>query len=209
MTSRMLTPLAALLVLGALATPTLARPAGDPSALVVKASKAISDLAADATTHDRMVTEIRAQLAALIDYDAVSARTLKGTWDTLSVEDRARFRDTFKALITHTYAKRFKVGSRFDVSLRGETEWLGEARDQAVVKTTIKGAKAAADVDYLFLASATGGQPAWRAADIIIDEVSMARNWRTQFKKIIARDGFEALLAKISKKVSREQGRER
>ena len=207
MTPRILAPLIAIALVGAVATTASARPAGDPASLVQKASKAISDIAAGATDHGQMVTDIRAQLAALIDYQAFSARTLKGNWDSLSDADKARFSDKFKALITHTYAKRFKVGSRFDVTMRSETEWRGEQKDQGVVKTTIKGTRAAADVDYLFVASTTDGKPAWRAADIIIDEVSMARNWRKQFKRIIARDGFEALLAKIDKKVAKEQAK--
>lgn len=179
-----------------------APPAGDPADRVREVSKAISDLAAGATDHGKMVADIQSVLAGMIDYDAFSARTLKGTWETLAEADRARFKDKFTALVTNTYAKRFKVGARFRVELRGATEWTGGAKDRAKVRTTVHGDKAAADVDYLFLASEAGGQLAWRAYDIIVDEVSMALNWRKQFKRIIDKQGFEALLHKIDKKVS-------
>ena len=45
------------------------------------------------------------------------------------------------------------------------------------------------------------GTKSWRAYDIIVDEVSMALNWRQQFDKIIQNEGFDSLIAKINKKV--------
>ena len=52
-------------------------------------------------------------------------------------------------------------------------------------------------------AATVGSSVAWRAVDITIDEVSMARNWRGQFRRILDRDGFDVLIQKIEKKANK------
>ena len=88
-------------------------------------------------------------MAAVIDYEAFSRRTLKARWDGLAAADRARFVTAFRGLIISTYARRFKPGTTFRVTIRGETRWSGEGERKGTVRTTIHGARAAADVDYL------------------------------------------------------------
>jgi ABC-type transporter MlaC component len=40
------------------------------------------------------------------------------------------------------------------------------------------------------------------AYDIVIDEVSLMRSYRKQFKRIMKRDGFDVLIEKMSKKIN-------
>ncbi|MDP6946604.1 MAG: ABC transporter substrate-binding protein [Myxococcota bacterium] len=190
-----------LLCVSALAAQAAPRPAGDPLVQVKSATARIVDIARAATEQGAMVRQIEGVMAEVVDFQGFSARTLKGRWEGLSTEQRSRFVTAFRGLVISTYAKRFKPGATFRVSYRGPTTY-GDA-PTANVKTTIHGDKAAADVDYLFAPATLGAGVQWRAIDITVDEVSMARNWRTQFRRILDRDGFDVLVGKIEKKAAK------
>ncbi len=146
-----------------------------------------------------MLADIEAELGQLIDYDAFSKKVLKRTWPELDKRDRERFKASFKSLVNHTYAKRFKPGTRFEWKARGAPSCVDEAGTVCEVLTIIEGKKAAADVDY----STHHDGGAWAVTDITIDGVSMALNWRGQFRKIIDKQGFDVLVEKIDSKVSK------
>ena len=175
-----------------------AEPAGAQEP-VAKAYAEIQQLAADAQDSSAMTQSMDAVMSRLVDYDAFARRTLKGTWKTLKSGQKKRFKKAFKALILKTYARRFKPGSTFEVSWRGAPRALDDSGNLAEVRSTVSGEKAAADVDYIM---ARDGK-SWRAHDIVVDEVSMAMNWRKQFKSIIQKSGFKSLVERIEKKVKK------
>lgn len=162
----------------------------------------IKTMADTATTQAELTDLVTAELDTFINYEAFSARTLKTSWGTLSPEQKATFMDRFKRLVIRTYAKKFQPKTEFTVEYRGDPDFTNPDKTDATVKTTVRGKKAAADVDYLVALADNGGKKTWRAYDIVVDEVSMALNWRQQFEKIIAKEGFDSLIAKIEKKVS-------
>jgi len=193
-----ITILLSLSVSGAWAAP---RPAGDPVEQVKVTTTRVAAIASAATEQSAMVDKIATTMGDIIDFEGFSARTLKGRWAGLTDAQKKRFMTAFRSLVTGTYAKRFKPGATFRVTYRGATAYSDTPT--ATVKTTIHGEKAAADVDYLFAPSTVGSGLAWRAIDIVIDEVSMARNWRGQFRRILDRDGFDVLITRIEKKANK------
>jgi len=156
----------------------------------------IKKAAETAETQDKLVELVTTELDAFIDYEAFSARTLRTSWPTLTADQKATFIDRFKRLIIKTYAKKFQPKTVFEVEHRGES--VNADKTEVTLKTTVRGKKVAADVDYQMSLDAKKGP---RAIDIVIDEVSMALNWRKQFERIIAKDGFDALISKINKRV--------
>lgn len=198
------TALLALVAFALAAGPALAaeRPDGDPKGTIEAIYKAIEKLASESESQDQIVAGLTGEMDKLVDYTAFSERTLKGTWEDLSEENRTRFMDLFKKLVVKVYAKRFKPKTEFRVEYRGETKKVGDTMMN--VRTTVHGKKIAADVDYLFLPSKQGEALEWRVTDIVIDEVSMALNWRTQFGRIIKKQGFDALLDKIKSRVEKK-----
>lgn len=188
----------------AAATPALAGEA-TPKDRVESIYGHVKKAAATATTQEDLTTAVTAEFDGFIDYEAFSARTLKVTWGTLNATQKATFIDRFKRLVIRTYAKKFQPKTEFAVEYRGEPAFTNDAKTDATVKTTVRGKKIAADVDYLVSLAEIAGKKAWRAHDIIVDEVSMALNWRQQFEKIIAKEGFDSLIAKINKKIEKSE----
>jgi phospholipid transport system substrate-binding protein len=134
-----------------------------------------------------------------IDFDEFSRETLRSTWETLDPKARAEFVHWFGRLIQATYARHFKPRQELAISWRGETEY---AEDKAQVSTTLKFEKSAVDVDYRFHKRADAG---WWAYDLVIDEVSLMRNYRGQFRRILQKDGFDALMVKIKEATLRKE----
>jgi len=196
--------LSLVLLLAATACAAAAEPPG-PKDRIDAVYGHIKTMANTATTQDELTDLVTAELDTFINYEAFSARTLRTSWGSLSPEQKATFMDRFKRLVIRTYAKKFQPKTEFSVEYRGDPAFTNPDKTDATVKTTVRGKKAAADVDYLVGLADNGGRKAWRAYDIIVDEVSMALNWRQQFEKIIAKEGFDSLITKIDKKLDKPQ----
>ena len=67
----------------------------------------------------------------------------------------------------------------------------------ALVKTQIVRKDATIDVDYKLINE--GGE--WTVYDFVIEEVSLIRNYRSQFSKIIKTESYGALVARLTKKI--------
>lgn len=189
-------------VLGANAA-SAAEPEG-PKARTSSIYSEVKKAAAEAKDRDSLVTKVLGYFDAFIDYEGFSERTLKTTWPTLTDAQKEIFKDRFKRLVIRTYAKRFTPGVEFAVEYRGEPKFTNDAKTESKVKTTIRSDKLGADVDYLLVLSDVKGVVAWRAIDIIVDDVSMALNWRKQFERIVAKDGFTGLIAKIDSRIAKD-----
>lgn len=205
MTRGSLSALVAICLVAVAAAPVLAAPP-DPKERIDAIYKEVKEAADKAETQGELTDKVMAQLEIFMDYPAFAARTLKVSWEGLDAEQRTTFIDRFKRLVMRTYAKKFQPRSEFSVEYRGEIA-VDEGDDtKATAKTTVRGKNdVAADVDYLLAFVEQAGERSWRAYDIIIDEVSMALNWRRQFEKIIAKDGFDSLIERIDKKIAKPQ----
>lgn len=143
---------------------------------------------------EAMREDIKSIMEEFVDYRELSRLTVKRSWETFSASEKAEFIGLFKKLIQRNYAKRFKPDSSLKVTYEGEAEMRkGKAR----LRTTVGSGDISADVEYRMhqIAEKTG----WWAYDIVIDDVSMMRNYRTQFSKIVKADGKEGLFKKLRK----------
>lgn len=192
--------LSLLLALVAFGSAAQAAPPG-PKERISTVYDEIKKATASAPDQDAMTAALTKTLDELMDYEAFAARTLKETWPKLDKEQRATFMQKFKQLVVQVYGRRFKPKTEFEIAYRNGGEKIRDEGKRAKVYTTVKGAKVAADVDYSFQLDGTGDAAKWLVYDFEIDQVSMALNWRKQFERIIASDGFPALLARIDKRI--------
>ena len=75
---------------------------------------------------------------------------------------------------------------------------------KARVRTIIRSGDSEAEVAYLLVQRA---DVAWRAYDIVIYEVSMARNYRKEFYRLVKEKGFDGLVDRIEER-TREKEKE-
>ena len=146
----------------------------------------------------RMLEDV---IASRFDYAEMSKRTLAANWTPLTNEQRAEFVELFKAFLSDRYAGKIEGYS-------GErTEYLSERLEgqYAEVRTKLVSSKTEIPMDYRLMNKA--GR--WYAYDIIADGVSLVKNYRSQFDKIIRSDSYEELLRRLRDRSVVEEKKEK
>ncbi len=143
-------------------------------------------------------TARRAAMRKIIDgkfnYTEMGRRSLAKSWNDISLDERKEFIGLFSKLLENSYAS--KIESYRDEKIIYQDEVV--KGNYALVKTRIERADDKIDVDYK-LKKADGD---WLIYDFVIEKVSMIRNYRSQFSKIIKRDSYKALIEKLSTKIA-------
>jgi phospholipid transport system substrate-binding protein len=158
--------------------------------------KVLTVLADQALKNPANQTERRVKLERIIggrfDYEEMAKRTLPTQWKSLSTDQQKQFVALFQQFLTSSY-----VGNVEGYS--GEQIEYGKERQKgtfAEVQTKVVSPKVQIPLDYRLINK--GGE--WRVYDVIIDGVSLMKNYRGQFSRIIDSSSFEALLDKLRNK---------
>lgn len=123
----------------------------------------------------------------------------KKTWKSLTPEERREFVDVFGKLLENSYASKLESYQNEKINYNDE---ILKGRF-AMVKTEVVRDSGILQIDYKLLKS----DDQWLVYDIVIEGVSMIKNYRSQFSKIIHNDSFRVLMDKLNAKVKKlEEG---
>jgi phospholipid transport system substrate-binding protein len=142
--------------------------------------------------------ERRRQLEQVIEarfsYEEMAKRTLGKDWKNLSDDERREFVELFKRLLTTSYADKVEGYSGEQVV------YLAERRKDryAEVQTKVVSGKVEIPLDYRLIYKSED----WRVYDVVVEGVSLVKNYRGQFAKVIRSSSFEDLLEKLRKKTA-------
>ena len=137
--------------------------------------------------------KLRQVIGLRFNYKQMVMRSLAKNYMDRSDKERKEFTSLFKKLLENSYASKIE-------NYRNETiNYVGEQikGKYALVKTQIVRKDGVIDVDYKMLKE--NGQ--WLIYDFVIEGVSLIRNYRSQFSKIISTESYAILISKLSKKV--------
>ena len=143
--------------------------------------------------------KVAALFDEMLDYAALSEGSLGSEWAPRSDAEKAQFSDLLKQLVRKGYERNLKKILNFDVNYVSE-----DAADGAMmVKTQAKAKDGARDepVEIVFKLVNKGGT--WRVQDIVTEGVSLVSSYRSQFTKIVKKDGFPALIQKMKDKLAK------
>jgi phospholipid transport system substrate-binding protein len=134
----------------------------------------------------------------MIDYAAFAEASLGTEWAPRSDAEKAEFSDLLKQLVRKAYQKNLKKILNYDVNYAGEDP----ADAGVMVKTQSKSKDNARDegVEIDFKMVQKNGT--WKVQDIVTEGVSTVTSYRSQFTKIIKKDGFRVLIDKMKKKLA-------
>ncbi len=132
------------------------------------------------------------------DFIAVSQRALGRNWRSFSPDQRKKFSGVFSELLGVTYLNKIREGYTNQEFKITEQEMLRKDT-RALVKSLIKREKGDTSVDYMLYLSKTG----WRIYDVNIEGVSLVKNYRAQFSKILLKDPPEVLIERVKEKVAK------
>lgn len=176
-------------------TATLKQKNGELSKLI-KQSPAVGTPAAK-----MQQDEIKKLAGTLLDYNELTKRAMAEHWNNISPAQQKDLVATLKELIERNYVK--QVRSNVDYQISYDEEKL--AADEATVKTTVKVKTKGKSTDAEIVYKMRKDQESWMVWDVITDEVSLMRNYKSQFHKIISEQGFDALLKKMKDKLKEKK----
>ncbi len=191
----------AILVLSAACLLSSVAHAGPPTQFITSKIKEVRvELSKDGPSAKLSDREVDARLRDILDpvmeFKRLSQNALRSHWKGLSPEQQAEFVALFRALVFHSYLERIRSANEKYTMIYEDEEPKG--RNAAAV-TAISKTKSA-EIELVFHLIRRPSK-AWVVEDIVIDEVSLVENYREQFTRIITRDGFDALLQKMGKKL--------
>lgn len=128
-------------------------------------------------------------IARRFDYREMSKRTLASHWTHLTDAERVEFVDLFKGFLSDRYAGKIEGYSGEKV------HYLSERLEGAYaeVRTKLVSNKVEIPMDYRLI----NKDGRWYAYDIVADGVSLVKNYRSQFDKIIGSESYAELTKRL------------
>jgi phospholipid transport system substrate-binding protein len=185
------------LALGALIAPGLA--AAGPATDVVKAKQTtlFELIKKGGSDSDK---KIAALFDDLLDYQSLAQESLGTEWAARSDKEKKEFSDLLKQLVQAAYKKNLTKTVGFTISYVAE-----EGTGPVVVKTKAQKSGTKEDpIEIHFKLQQKG--TAWKVQDIVTEGVSLVSSYRSQFTKIIKKDGFATLVQKMKDKIAKGDG---
>ena len=143
--------------------------------------------------------KLRKVIGLRFNYKQMVMRSLAKNYKSRSDAERKEFTLLFKKLLENSYASKIENYKDETINYVGE-QVKGK---YALVRTQIVRKDGVIDVDYKMLKD--GGQ--WLVYDFVIEGVSLIRNYKSQFSKIISTESYEALVSKLRKKIDELEAR--
>lgn len=182
-----------LCLLGA-ASAALAAPKTTATEAVHAANDRLRSLLEDKTTDDRTVSR---ELRSLFDISTLSERALADHWAKLTPKKQTELVNTLQAIIEKNYLTQLRGNLAYQIDYLGETPSGEDVLVQTIIRAQRNGRPTKISVDYRL--HATGDR--WRIFDVMTEGVSILHNYRSQFNRIIAKEGVDGLLARMKSKL--------
>lgn len=143
---------------------------------------------------DQKVFEV---VGSRFDFREMSQRALATHWKRISGEEQDVFVNLFSRLLQNTYLKKINAYSDEGVLYKGQEI----RKNKAVVETIV--VKNNVEIPLIYRLKKKADQ--WLVYDVVIEGVSLVRNYRSQFKSIISREKYSGLLKRMEKKIEQSE----
>ncbi len=135
----------------------------------------------------------------LLDYDTMARESLGKEWENRSDAEKKEFSDLLKQLVRKSYERNLKKTLNYEIEYVGEAS--KDARVEVKTKAINKSNTREEPLEIAYAMAEVGGQ--WRVQDIVTEGVSLVSSYRSQFTKIIKKDGFPVLIKKMKDKLAK------
>ena len=187
-------------VFGVLLFTTVAAPshAGAPAdqmrGTIEKVTSVLKDpnLKSAAKKNERL-DQLRQAIYPKFDFAEMAKRSLGAQWQRRSPEEQREFVKLFTDLLENAYFDNIESYDGEKVTVTGEKQDQDFAEVNSKI-TTKKGEEIA--VNYKL--HQVGND--WKVYDVVIENISMVNNYRSQFNRVIAQSSFEDLLRRMKDK---------
>ena len=148
------------------------------------------------------IGRVGAIVRPLIDEREVARRTLGVHWRDRTEAQRAEFTDIFMRLVEQSYGETFDRQARKyldTVQFLYDKETIDGDFAEVATRLFLPPQNKHFAINYRF--HKVGGQ--WLVYDVVVENVSMVRNFRTQFYRIIGKSSYDDLVRQLRAKLER------
>jgi len=162
------------------------------SVLSILRDPALKGKAAEKTKKEK----IRTVSEKMFDFAELSKRTLGPNWKNLNTDQQKEFIRLYKDILENAYMDRIMAYKDEKVVFSKEIPLSDDTTEVLSIVTT---KTAETPINYRLISK--GGE--WKVYDVVIEGVSLIKNYRAQFREIMANKSPEKLLEILRKKVGK------
>ena len=168
--------------------------ADDPVAAVKKKDAELQALLKKSSRNAKETERVKSLLNDSFDFALLAKKSLaKGDWDKQDAASQEKFVAEFQRMVRNSSAKRLEL-YRADSTIYEPAKMKGSDEARVVAHLWNKGKESVLE----YKMSLVNGN--WKAWDLVIDDLSTARNYKEQFGQILKTKSFAELIDIISKK---------
>ncbi len=190
-----------LFVLLAVSLLPVAAHAGSPAQLALETSisRILSSIKnpdyVNPATRGPLRQQIEDEVLHIFDFREFSSRTVGPRWSTFSPTQQQQFSDAFAELLMNTYLSKIDGYNGEQVVYTGEVSSPKGDRTEVRTIITMKDSKKV-PVAYRMLPK----NGSWLVYDVLIENISLVKNYRTQFQDILNSGSPDQLIARVKAK---------
>ena len=140
--------------------------------------------------------KLRIIYKTMFDENEFSRRTLSRNWSKFSSAQQAEFVKLFEQVLEKSYADKILDYTNEKVEFSKEEM---KSDTQAEIQTKIITSSKEIPIYYRMILK----DGKWKVYDVVVENVSLVQNYRTQFNDILSKNTPEQLLETLRKKVSK------
>jgi len=168
--------------------------AEDPVAAIKKKDAELQALVKKSNHTDKEKERIKALLSDSFDFGLLAKKSLSAKdWDAQDAASQEKFVTEFKRMVRNSSAKRLEL-YKADSTIYEPAKMKKDDEARVVAHLWNQGKETVLE----YKMSLVDGK--WMAWDLVIDDLSTARNYKDQFSQILKSKSFAELIDVISKK---------
>ena len=153
----------------------------------------------DPATKPAIRQKVEAEVLQLFDFDEFSTRTVGPTWRKFTPEQKEAFKTAFTDLLRNTYIDTLDEYNGEKVRFTGEVSANNGKRVE--VQMEFLTSKQAHPVAFRMLEK----KGRWVVYDVLIEGISMIKNYRDQFRDILSKGDPQTLIERVQAKAEEQK----
>jgi phospholipid transport system substrate-binding protein len=189
------------IIVGVFLTLVLSMPvyAGTPTETLKKTVDEVINVLKDKSLkaedkREEKISRLSSAVGETFNFKEMAKRALDKHWNTITSQEQKDFQVLFRKLLERTYTERIENYSDEKVIYLDE---LIKGKYALVKTKVVNNQKKTIPVNYKM--KQFGSQ--WMVYDVVIEGVSLVRNYKTQFDQIITNQSYQELVKRLNKKI--------
>jgi len=145
--------------------------------------------------------ELTVLLGEFLDYGRLTKLSLDKEWNKRTPRERQQFVSLLRQLVERQYQRNMESTLQYKVKWVGTEPIETGVKVKSSAKSVKKKRQPPVTIDYSM--SPAGNE--WKVFDIFTDEVSLVKNYKRQFRRVIKDEGWNGLIGRMEKKLNAEE----